>query len=106
MNLVGKIFTVLIFVMSLVFMAFAVMNYATFTNYKLLVNNSTKTVEHDLGLTQQLAIAKKTRDDEKPEELGGEWGVATRAGRKAPGPRHAGRKGPPTPGEASNKIVS
>ena len=73
MNLVGKIFTVLIFVMSLVFMSFAVMNYATFKNYKLLVDNPTKTVEHDLGLTQQLAIAKKTHDDEK-QKNGGEWG--------------------------------
>ena len=33
MNLVGKIFTVLIFVMSLVLMAFAVMVYATSQNY-------------------------------------------------------------------------
>ena len=64
MNLVGKIFTVLIFVISLVLMAFAVMNYATFTNYKLLVDNPNKTVEHDLGLTQKLAIAIKTRDEE------------------------------------------
>ncbi len=69
MNLVGKIFTVLIFVMSLVFMAFAVMNYATFTNYKLLVDNPTKTVEHDLGLTQQLTNAKKTLQDETQKNL-------------------------------------
>ncbi len=34
MNLVGKIFTVLIFVMSLVFMAFTVMVYATHVNWQ------------------------------------------------------------------------
>jgi hypothetical protein len=38
MTLIGKIFTMLIFVMSLVFMAFAVMVYATHTNWK---NNAT-----------------------------------------------------------------
>src|SRR6188508_3395868 len=34
MTLIGKIFTMLIFVMSLVFMAFAVMVFATHTNWK------------------------------------------------------------------------
>ena len=37
MNLVGKIFTVLIFVMSLVFMSFAVVVYATHRNWKEVV---------------------------------------------------------------------
>ena len=54
MNLVGKIFTVLIFVMSLVFMTFAIMVYATQKNWKLVVNNSQDTVERPLGLSQRL----------------------------------------------------
>jgi len=39
MNLVGKVFTVLIFVMSLVFMSFAVAVYATHKNWKEVVDN-------------------------------------------------------------------
>lgn len=54
MNLVGKIFTVLIFVMSLVFMTFAIMVYATQKNWKLVVDNSQDTVERPLGLSQRL----------------------------------------------------
>ncbi len=34
MNLVGKIFVVLIFVMSIVFAAFSIMVYATHTNWR------------------------------------------------------------------------
>ena len=40
MNLVGKIFIVLIFVMSLVFMSFAVVVYATHRNWKAVVERS------------------------------------------------------------------
>lgn len=51
MNLLGKIFTVLIFIMSLVFMSFAVAVYATHTNWKEKV---TSTDPSRLGLKPQL----------------------------------------------------
>ena len=59
MNLVGKIFTVLVFVMCLVFMSFAVMIYALDKNWKLVVDNTSVTPDHPEGLSQQL---KKARD--------------------------------------------
>ncbi len=61
MNLVGKIFTVLIFVMSIVFMACAVMVYKTQRNWKLAVDNPNPSTDYPLGLSQQLA--------QKEEEL-------------------------------------
>lgn len=54
MTLVGKIFTVLIFVMSLVFMSFAVMVFATHTNWKEVALNTTPTANKPLGLKKQL----------------------------------------------------
>jgi len=51
MNLVGKIFVVLIFVMSVVFMSFAVVIYATHTNWRAratALEEKLKTVEKDL----------------------------------------------------------
>jgi len=55
MNLVGKIFTVLIFAMCLVFMTCAVMVYGTQRNWKLAVDNPTPSPQYPLGLSQQLA---------------------------------------------------
>ncbi len=84
MNLVGKIFVVLIFVMSLVFATLTVVVYATHTNWKLVCDNAAATAQHKLGLSQQLqqklqinqeldgkynetlkqlGLAKKLRDD-------------------------------------------
>ena len=65
MNLVGKIFTVLIFVMSLVFMAFTVMVYATHVNWQRVADNPKDkvTLEHDLGLSQQLTLEKQTNQE-------------------------------------------
>jgi hypothetical protein len=57
MTLVGKIFTVLIFVMSIVFMSFAVMTFATHKNWKEYVTNPTT------GLEKQLALAKQAKAD-------------------------------------------
>ena len=61
MNLVGKILTVLIFVFCLVWMSFSVMQYATLKNWRLVVDNgpATVTLEHPLGLKQQLDDAIK-----------------------------------------------
>lgn len=58
MNLVGKIFTVLIFIMSLVFMSLAVVVYATHVNWRDVVMNDSPTAGKKLGLKQQLADAK------------------------------------------------
>ena len=64
MNTVGKIFTVLILVMSLVFMSFAVAVYATHKNWKKVVDNPSATPEHPLGLKQQL-----TEEEQRNERL-------------------------------------
>ena len=63
MTLVGKIFTVLIFVMSLVFMSFAVMVFATHRNWKETATNTVTTGGKKLGLTQQLEQAKTKRQE-------------------------------------------
>jgi septal ring factor EnvC (AmiA/AmiB activator) len=57
MTLVGKIFTVLIFVMSIVFMSFSVMVFATHKNWKEYVTNPTN------GLQKQLDLAKQAKSD-------------------------------------------
>ena len=68
MNLVGKIFTVLLLVMSLVFMSFAVAVYATHKNWRKVVDNPKElaTREHPLGLKQQLAD-EEVRNEELKE---------------------------------------
>ncbi|MBW3596165.1 MAG: hypothetical protein KY475_02700 [Planctomycetes bacterium] len=63
MNLLGKIFTVLIFIMSLVFMSFAVAVYATHTNWKM------KVIEPTTGLKPQLAQQKEINDQLQAEIL-------------------------------------
>ena len=56
MNLVGKIFTVLIFVMSIFFMTMALMVYATHKNWRDVVLAKG-------GLKEQLTQVKTERDD-------------------------------------------
>ncbi len=72
MNLVGKIFTVLIFVMSLVFMSFAVVVYATHRNWKEVVERPEDEVGpgKPLGLehlVKNLQTRKQELEDEKTE---------------------------------------
>src|SRR5262245_17040712 len=57
MTLVGKIFTMLIFVMSILFLAFSVMVFATHKNWKEYVLNPTT------GLQKQLDLAKQAKTD-------------------------------------------
>ena len=57
MNLLGKILTGLILVMSIFFLGFAVLVYATHRNWNDLVNNSTATADKPLGLKSQLRDA-------------------------------------------------
>lgn len=65
MNFFGKILVVLIFVMSLVFMSFAVMVYATHKNWKEVVTRSQAEVKpgQQLGLKFQLDGLKKENED-------------------------------------------
>src|SRR5688500_14881133 len=67
MTLVGKIFTVLIFVMSIIFMTASVMVFATHKNWKEYAKNPAAAPGKPLGLEQQLAglqQLKKQAEDE------------------------------------------
>lgn len=68
MNLVGKIFVVLIFVMSLVFMSFAMAVYATHKNWRDVVVNETVSADKPLGLSHQLKN-EQTRNKELNDQL-------------------------------------
>jgi hypothetical protein len=68
MNLVGKIFVVLILVMSLVFMGFAVAVYATHKNWMDAVNRTEPGEGKPLGLKRQLSDAQ-TREKQLRDEL-------------------------------------
>ncbi len=68
MNLVGKIFVVLILVMSLVFMGFAVAVYATHKNWMDVVNRTEPSEGKPLGLKRQLSDAQ-TREKQLRDEL-------------------------------------
>lgn len=61
MTLMGKIFTLLIFIMSLVFMSFAVMVFATHKNWKEAALNSDLSGNKKLGLKPQLEQAYAQR---------------------------------------------
>ena len=67
MNLVGKIFVVLIFVMSLVFMSFAMAVYATHRNWReivILPQNSPKLAQgKEVGLKFQLMEVKQYNEE-------------------------------------------
>lgn len=69
MNLVGKIFVVLIAVMSLVFMSFSVMVYATHKNWMGAINRTQQEVKpgEPLGLKAQLTEAKSKADQLQDE---------------------------------------
>ena len=60
MTLLGKVFTVLIFIMSILFMGFSVVVFATHRNWKLLVDNPTASEGAPLGLKQQLQAQVET----------------------------------------------
>ncbi len=64
MNLVGKIFVVLVLLMSLVFASFAVTVYATHKNWMLVVDNPSPRQGQDLGLKQQV-----DQQEQKLQEL-------------------------------------
>lgn len=61
MTLIGKIFTVLIFVMSIIFMTASVMVFATHKNWKLYADNASPAAGQKLGLKQQLEQLEQLR---------------------------------------------
>jgi myosin heavy subunit len=66
MNLLGKIFTLLIFIMSLVFMSFAVAVYSTHKNWREMVMLSPEEATRlgkPVGLKWQLQQAQKLREE-------------------------------------------
>ena len=63
MTLVGKIFVVLVLIMSFVFMAFSVMVYATHRNWRDLVTNP------NTGLRNNLANARQDAEQARAETL-------------------------------------
>ena len=67
MTLLGKIFTVLVLVMSILFMSFSIVVYATHRNWKLVVDNATPTAEHPLGLRQQVTQQRETNEQLRGE---------------------------------------
>ena len=54
MTLLGKIFTVLILILSVLFMGLSMVVYATHTNWKLVVDNPSPTGNQKMGLKQQI----------------------------------------------------
>jgi hypothetical protein len=67
MNLIGKIFTVLIFVMSLVFMSFVVAVYATHKNWRDVVMNQEAAPDKPLGLQFALEEQKQKNTELKDQ---------------------------------------
>jgi hypothetical protein len=59
MNLVGKIFTVCIFVMSLVFASFSIMVYATHTNWKDEIERKTQVGNKGIGWKERDKLNKE-----------------------------------------------
>ena len=68
MNLIGKIFTVLIFIMSLVFMSFAVAVYATHTNHKAKARELTEELTRQKGINEQLENDKRQLQNDIAKE--------------------------------------
>lgn len=70
MTLLGKIFTVLIFIQSLVFMSFAVAVYATHKNWRDVVMRERDEVKQgeEVGLVFQLEDAEKRYEDKDAEK--------------------------------------
>jgi multidrug efflux pump subunit AcrA (membrane-fusion protein) len=71
MTLVGKIFTMLILIMSIVFLAFSVMVFATHRNWKQYADNASPGPGQKLGLKQQYENlqAQKREADTQLEQL-------------------------------------
>lgn len=69
MNFLGKMLTVMILVMSIVFMTFSVMVFATHKNWRLAALNPKATEKMELGLKPQLEQARQENAALKAEML-------------------------------------
>jgi chromosome segregation ATPase len=67
MNLIGKIFVISIFVMSLVFMSFAIALYSTQKNWREAVVNEQAGLDKPLGLMPRLKTEQKHNEELKTE---------------------------------------
>jgi hypothetical protein len=67
MTLLGKIFTVLVFVMSILFMGFAVVVFATHKNWKMMVTNEAATERYPKGYKKRLEEELQTNKTLKEE---------------------------------------
>ncbi len=85
MNLVGKIFTVLILLMSVLFMGFAVAVYATHKNWRDVVLNPEASGGKDLGLKFQLENVRARNQELKDQldKIDGELAAEKAAKRQA-----------------------
>ena len=66
MNLAGKIFTLLIFIMSLVLVSLTLAIYVTHTNWRMVADNEKEemlALGHPLGYKQQLAAAEQENEE-------------------------------------------
>ena len=106
MNLVGKIFVVLIFVMSLVFMAFAMAVYATHRNWREEVTRPRErsAAGKELGLQYQLDERQGGKQELEESVGDGQQATWPREERQATGADQAGerigRQGEGAPGVA------
>lgn len=84
MNLIGKIFTVLILVLSIMFMAFSVMVFATHRNWRRIADNAQPGPGEKPGYKQQLEAlqTKKKEADDLLQKLKNEY-AQEQAARKA-----------------------
>ncbi|MFT5525723.1 MAG: hypothetical protein ACI9G1_004399 [Pirellulaceae bacterium] len=62
MTLLGKIFTVMILLMTILFMGFSIVVFATHRNWKMIVLNEDATEQNPLGYRLQLLQAKENHD--------------------------------------------
>jgi hypothetical protein len=67
MNLIGKIFVVIIFVLSLVFMSFAIAMYSAHQNWREIAVNDNESPGKPLGLLSQLNKEKKHNEELKAD---------------------------------------
>jgi len=69
MNIIGKIFVFAVFIMSLVFMSFAIALFSTHTNWRDEINRTAEQIQpgKPLGLKFQLQQAQKERKDLESE---------------------------------------
>ena len=92
MNLVGKIFVVLILILSVLFMAFAMAVYATHKNWREVVLNEQASAEKPLGLAPQLRNVQARNKELNDQIEQAQAADRRRKGRPAAGRGQAGER--------------